>query len=107
MRFHLDEHVDPAVANGLTHRGINVTTTQGMGLLEAGDGEQLAFAHAERRVIVTNDPDFLRMHQAGADHSGIAYFADQRQPVGELIRKLVLLGEVIPDDEIHGRVEFL
>ena len=28
MRFHLDEHVDPAIAHGLRLRGIDVTTTE-------------------------------------------------------------------------------
>jgi hypothetical protein len=107
MTFHLDEHVDPAVARGLARRGIDASTSRGAGLIKASDVEQLAFAHAEGRVIVTNDPDFLRLHQEGADHSGIAYYVDQRQPVGELIRKLELLHEVIPADEMRGCVEFL
>jgi hypothetical protein len=37
VRYHLDEHVDPAIAPGLKGRGIDVTTTSDAGLLGAAD----------------------------------------------------------------------
>lgn len=37
MRFHLDEHVDHAIARGLRNRGIEVTTATDAGLLGASD----------------------------------------------------------------------
>lgn len=36
IRFHLDEHVDPATANALRVAGINVTTTTEAGLRTLG-----------------------------------------------------------------------
>lgn len=36
IRFHLDEHIDPAVADGLRRRHIEVTTAAEAGLLGAG-----------------------------------------------------------------------
>jgi hypothetical protein len=42
IRFHLDEDVDPAIAEGLRRRGIDVTTTPEVGLLGARDPIQLA-----------------------------------------------------------------
>jgi hypothetical protein len=50
IRYDLDEHVDPAVAEGLRRRGIDATTTVGAGLTGATDEEQLGFATADRRV---------------------------------------------------------
>lgn len=35
IRFHLDEHVDPAIADGLRRHGIDVTTTLDAGLVRA------------------------------------------------------------------------
>jgi Domain of unknown function (DUF5615) len=32
IRFHLDEHINPAIANALRRRGIDVTTTADVGL---------------------------------------------------------------------------
>jgi predicted nuclease of predicted toxin-antitoxin system len=107
IRFHLDEYVNPAVADGLRRRGINVTTTPGAGLLGADDTAHFAFAAAERRVIFTNDADFLRMHDQGVDHPGIVYCQQQNHSVGEIIRALELIWEVLEPDEMADRVEFV
>jgi len=40
IRFHLDECCDPAVANGLRRRNIDVTTSQEAGFIEADDEQQ-------------------------------------------------------------------
>jgi predicted nuclease of predicted toxin-antitoxin system len=60
IRFHLNEHVDPAIAAALRRAGIDVTTTNEVGLRARDDLTHLRFAHLERRVIVTRDQDFLR-----------------------------------------------
>ena len=44
IRYHLDEHVESAVAEGLRRRGIDVTTTVKAGLQGAEDPAHLAFA---------------------------------------------------------------
>ena len=59
VRFHLDEHVPPAIAAGLKRRGIDVTTTADPGLIGADDVDHVAFALADQRVIYTNDEDYL------------------------------------------------
>jgi predicted nuclease of predicted toxin-antitoxin system len=73
LRFHLDEHIDPAIAAGLRRRGIDVTTTAEAGLSGAEDEEHIAFALAEDRVVVTKDQDFLRHHHEAVPHAGIAF----------------------------------
>jgi hypothetical protein len=44
IKFHLDEHVHPAIAEGLRRRGIDVTTTIEAELLGAEDEKHLEFA---------------------------------------------------------------
>lgn len=44
VRFHLDESVESAIADGLRGRKIDVTTTPEVGLLGASDEQQVAFA---------------------------------------------------------------
>jgi len=107
LRFHLDEHVAEAVANGLRLHGLDVTTTAGAGLRGAGDGIQLAFAHAGGRVLVTHDDDFLRLHAAGASHAGVAFCRQDKYGVGDLLQTLLLLNACYEPQEIRGRVEFL
>jgi predicted nuclease of predicted toxin-antitoxin system len=107
MRFHLDEHVASAIADGLRRRGVDVTTTTDAQLLNAPDERHIAFAKAGRRVIVTNDSDFLRHAKADSEHFGIAYCPQGKRSIGEIIRYLTLMHDVINDDEMRGRIEYL
>ena len=107
IRFHPDEHVNPAVADGLRRRGIGVTTTADAGLLGAEDAHHIAFAVAGGRVIFTNDADFLRLHDQGAAHPGIVYSLQQNRSVGEVIRVLELIREILEPHEMANRVEFI
>ena len=51
IKYHLDEHIDAAVAAGLRLRGVDVTTTVEQELQGASDLQQLAFAHAQGRMV--------------------------------------------------------
>jgi predicted nuclease of predicted toxin-antitoxin system len=107
MRFHLDENVAHAVADGLRQRGINVTTTADAGLLHASDDQHVAYALREDRVIFTQDRDFLRLHAAGVQHAGIVYCSHGKRTIGQNIRHLCLMHDCLDDDELAGRVEYL
>ena len=107
IRFHLDEHVDPDAAKALRAHGIDVTTTVESRLRTASDAEQLDFARRESRVLVTHDADFLRFAAASSDHAGIAYCRQNRRTLGEMVRTLILMTELMSPDEMVGRVEYL
>jgi len=107
IRFHLDENCEAAVAEGLRRRGIDATTTPEAGLLGASDEEQLEHARGENRVVFTQDADFLRLHAAGARHGGVVYCHQQSRSVGEMIRGLVMLWEILDPEDMRNRVEFL
>jgi predicted nuclease of predicted toxin-antitoxin system len=107
IRFHLDENCHHAVAEGLSRRGIDVTTTPEAGLMSASDEEQIAYGVAQGRVIFTQDRDFLRLHAAGVPHAGIAYCDKDKRSIGEMIQGLVLIWELLEPDEIRSRVEFI
>ncbi len=107
IRFHLDEHADAAIADGLRRRGIDVTTTQEAGLLHASDIEHLAFLRAQGRVVFTEDADFLRLDAAGENHPGIAYCHQQTRSIGEILRALVLIWEILEPEEMRNHVEYI
>lgn len=107
IRFHLDENVSNAVAEGLRRRGIDVTTTPEEALIGASDKAQLEFALSQKRVIFTQDTDFLRMHQAEITHAGIVYCSPGNKSIGEIIRGLILIWELLEPLDMFGRVEFL
>ena len=106
IRFHLDEHIPASIASGLRRRDIDITTCIESGLVGADDTAQLTFAAATGRVLVTHDADFLRLHAEGLAHAGIVY-CQQGARIGEMLRYLVLIHDLLSPEEMAGRVEFL
>lgn len=106
IRCYIDEHVGHAVARGLRLRGIDVTTVIDAGMRGASDEEHLEFALRTGRVIFTRDADFLRLHANGMPHAGIV-FAPQQTSIGEVVRGLVLVHQLIEAEDMVGRIEFL
>ena len=106
ISFYLDKHVARAVALGLRRRGIDVLTVQEVGSAGESDRSHLAFAAAQGRVTFTQDDDFLRLHAQGISHAGIIY-GHRRMPIGDVIRGLMLISNVLAPDEMHNHVEFL
>lgn len=107
IRFHLDEHIPASIAAGLRRRGIDVTTSIESGLVGTDDPSQLSFAASAGRVLVTHDADFLRLHAEGLAHAGIAYCQQGAVTIGEMLRRLVLIYDLLSPEEIAGNVEFL
>ena len=54
IELYTDEDVDVLIADLLRARGFNVLTTRDAGRLHATDEEQLAFAAAEHRTLLTS-----------------------------------------------------
>lgn len=107
IRFHLDEHVPHAVADGLRRLGIDVTTTADASLLGALDADQIAYGLAQGRVLFTEDDDFLVLAAAGTLHAGVVYCHQNTRSLGQIIRALELIWQVYEPGEMKNRVEFI
>jgi predicted nuclease of predicted toxin-antitoxin system len=107
IKFHIDEHVDPDIARALRRYGIDVTTTVDAGLRTRDDPVHLDFIRREGRVVVTHDADFLRYASQSSDHPGIAYCQMGTHSIGEIIRSLILIYEILTPEEMAGHVEYL
>ena len=107
IKYHLDESVANAVANGLEHRGVDVTTSKVAELIGASDLEQLEYARRQGRVLVTHDDDFLRIHAAGTEHAGIVYVHQKRLTIGQTVLALFALQRYESAESMAGRVKFL
>lgn len=93
-RVLLDEDVHPSLAAALRRHGFDAVHAKEIGRRACSDAEQLAFAAAEHRVLVThNRRDFLALARRWWDrhhhHAGIVYA--RQAPVGELLRRLLVL----------------
>ena len=107
IRFHLDENANNAIADGLRRRGIDVTISVQANLISASDEQQLAFAHAQGRVLFTQDRDFLELHYSDVKHSGIVYAIKGSRTTGEILKGLVLIWEVLTPLDMVGNLEYL
>src|SRR5262245_26089956 len=87
-----DEHVKFAIVEGLRRRGMGVVTVQERALQQADDEVLLETAAREGRLLLTNDVDFLRIHdrwmKAGRDHSGIIFWR-QDLSIGLAVRRII------------------
>lgn len=107
IRYFMDEHFPAAVSQGLRQRGIDVLTAQDAGRVRLPDPDQLGFALAEERVMVTFDADYLALHQSGVGHAGIAWCPQEKYGIGMLVQLLDLLYRVSDRDQMRSRVEYL
>jgi hypothetical protein len=103
----MDQHYYSSVSKGLRRLGLDVLTAQDAGRCGLPDPDQLAFATAEERVMVTFDSDYLALHQSGVGHAGIAWCPQQKYGIGMLVQLLELLHGVSDRDQMRNRVEYL
>ena len=106
IRFYADVHVPRSVTLALRRRGVDILTAQNIHMELATDEEHLAYAAQEGRTLVTQDADFLALHSSGIAHTGIAY-ARQGMPIGDMVRSLLLIFDILTPDEMLNHIEFL
>jgi predicted nuclease of predicted toxin-antitoxin system len=104
--FYTNESVNVAVAEGLKRRGVMVITARETGNLGLSDEEQLKYARRKGFVIITHDDDFLSLAM-DFEHEGIVFVHQQKYSIGDLIRNLKLLWDVVEQKEMKNHVEFL
>jgi hypothetical protein len=107
IRFYMDQHFPGPASQGLRRHGVDVLTAQEAGRCGLDDRDQLAFATAQQRVMVTFDTDFLAMHQAEIQHAGIAWCPEQKYSIGQLIQALLLVHGVVDGESMCNHVEYL
>jgi hypothetical protein len=107
IRYHLDEHMDTAIAVGLRRRGIDVITTAEAGLLTVSDAEQISFAFAENRIFVTRERGIAAEVPSGVSHAGIVIARSGRRNIGPTLLALVRLHRTKQAEEMVDRIEYL
>lgn len=105
VRYYTDENVSRAIVSGLRQRGVDVLSVPKAEMLSASDEEQLAFAREQKRVIFTHDDDFLKL-ATDIEHAGIVYSSHQLA-IGDIIRGLMLIYEVLEAEDMKNQLEFL
>jgi len=109
-RLHLNEQISPRLAGQLRKYGFDVTSTLELGMVEADDDEQLAYAAAQQMAIVTfNHKDFAMLHAQyvaeGRDHWGIVLSTEETTEV--LRRRLLRLLNTLTAEQLKNQICWL
>ena len=96
-----------SVAGALQARGIDVLTAQDAGRCGLPDPDQLAFATADQRVVMTFDSDYVALHNTGVAHAGIVWCPLRKYSVGQLLQSLLVLHGVLDRDYMRNHLEYL
>ena len=107
VQYLFGEQFPLAVAKSLRRQGIDILTAREAGLQGKPDRDYLVLANETRRVVVTQDRDFLRLHADTAAHRGIVCCAQGSRSIGQTVEGLLLIQALFGPDEIAGRVESL
>ena len=111
VRLYFDVHVRRAVADGLRLRGVDVLTAQEDETSELEDPELLDRATQLRRLLFTQDKDFLREAtrrlRAGEVLLGVVYAHQLRVSIGECVADLELIAKSTEPEDWVDRVEHL
>jgi len=113
IRLYLDEDsMRRGLVQALRLRYFDVTTPYEAGLLAEPDAAQLEWATTHQRVLFSyNRRDFYRLHaewmEEGRDHCGIILASQGRFSIGEQVRRLVRIAQILSAENMRNRVEFL
>ena len=110
IELYLDEDVDVLVRDLLRAYGYSALTTHDSDRLGATDAEQLEFAAAQHRAILThNRADFEKLFSDylanGRLHSGII-IAVRRSP-HEIARRLLAILNAVTADEMDNQIRYI
>jgi hypothetical protein len=109
--LYFDHNIDIAILNGLRNRGIDVLSAREDGFDRADDRLLLARSSALKRLLFTNDTDFLRiaaeMQASSEAFSGIAFASQRGTVVSQIIDDLELIASALSLEDLENRVLFL
>lgn len=110
MRFLLDENVPPKVAEVAWEHDLDVVSVIDLRRRGLGDREQLEYAAAQERVLVTrNRGDYLHwtreFYHAGRPHEGVLFVGDglpndQPEMIARALGRWAQAHSYVEDDEL-------
>ncbi|WP_197446507.1 DUF5615 family PIN-like protein [Tautonia plasticadhaerens] len=107
----MDHHIDVAITRGLRRRGTDIVTCLEDGTADWDDVRLLGRATDLGRVLFTQDDDHLaiahRWQGDGRGFAGLIFARSLDLTVGKAIRDLELVANVLDEDDIRNRVEYL
>jgi hypothetical protein len=110
LLLYADECVDARIVAGLRRRGLDILSAAEAGLLGHSDEQHLEKARTLNRVILSRDQDFLVLaHHCAVEALSFPglIFIHPKGTVGEVIRSVTLLAELLSPVDIAGWIEWV
>jgi hypothetical protein len=108
LSFYMDVHVAAAITDGLRRRGIDALTSQQDGTRRASDVVLLQRSTQLRRLIVSQDEDFLviaaNWQDAGWEFAGVVFAPQDPRRIGQYIQDLELVAHCCDIGEVTNQV---
>jgi hypothetical protein len=109
--LYMDHNVHGAITEGLRLRGVDCLTAMEDSMADAPDDAILARAQTLRRVIFTQDVDFLiltaRALGEGRAFGGVIYGGQMSITIGQAIRDLELVAKCLDYSDMENVLERL
>jgi hypothetical protein len=111
IHLYFDEDVSADIVDNLRTRGFDVVSARDVEMLQKDDEEQMQYAAAQHRAIVThNRVHFESQHrkflEAGTNHYGII-IAKRRQKDTEVVIKLLALLDKVTAEEMENQLRYV
>ena len=107
----MDHHVHAAITEGLRRRGVDVITAYDDGNAQLDDSELFARATELERVLFSQDRDMLVLAeqrlQKGDGFAGLVYAHQLSVTIGQAIRDLTLIAQVLDPEDMRNRIQFI
>jgi len=105
MKLYVDADITPKLARILHGRGYDILAAQDAGNADASDNEQMAYAAAQGRALLTcNVGDFTAIFEdywySGREHFGV--IVSEQLELGEMIRRVARLLDTVNADDMRN-----
>ena len=111
IKIYTNESIHVVIAKGLKRLGVEAQSCQDVNNFGLSDRQQLDYAYENGLVLFTHDDDFLRLDaeyiSQGKEHCGIIYAHQKDYSIGEYIRRLKLIVDILSSEDMKNHVEFL
>jgi len=106
MKIYADENIEQAIVEGLRRRGVKIVSAGELGYIGGSDDFHLRKASEMNAVILTHDNDYLIIAEK-FDHNGIIFAHSKNVSIGQCVRGVELIANILTDKDMKNHVEFL
>jgi len=106
MKIYADENIEQSIVEGLLRRGVEIVSAGELGHIGRSDEFHLRKASEMNAVILTHDNDFLIMADK-LDHNGIIFAHSKNVSIGQCVRGVELIVNILTNKDMKNHIEFL